>query len=118
MRLLLAQFIGQDLGAEITLVGTCEGALRLLEESTYEVILLDLLMPGIGGVEVLKRIRTQSANRSTPVILVTVLAQAGSANERVSPERAKVLGANDIVAKPVERQRLIAAIRAQLRAAS
>jgi CheY-like chemotaxis protein len=118
MRLLLAQFIGQDLGAEITLVGTCEGALRLLEENTYEVILLDLLMPGIGGVEVLKRIRTQSANRSTPVILVTVLAQAGSANERVSPERAKTLGANDIVAKPVERRKLIAAIKAQLRAAS
>ena len=117
MRLLLAQFVGQDLGAEITLVGTCEGALRFLGENTYDVILLDLLMPGIGGIEVLKRIRTESVNRSTPVILVTVLAQAESANERMSLERAKALGANDIMPKPVERKRLIAAIRAQLRAA-
>ncbi|MGB5082025.1 MAG: response regulator [Burkholderiales bacterium] len=117
MRLLLAQFVGQDLGAEVTLAGTCEGALRFLGENTYDVILLDLLMPGIGGIEVLKRVRAESANQSTPVILVTVLAQAQSADERISPARARALGANDLVSKPVNRKTLIAAIKAQLRAA-
>jgi CheY-like chemotaxis protein len=115
MRLLLAQCVGQDLGAEVTLVGTCEGALRFLTENTYDIILLDLLLPGIGGIEVLKRIRTESANKSTPVILVTILAQAAPAGERMSLGRAKALGANDLVSKPVDRKTLIAAIRAQLR---
>lgn len=117
MRLLLAQFVGQDLGAEITLVGTCEGALRFLGENTYDVILLDLLMPGIGGIEVLKRIRTETANRSTPVILVTILADAEFEGTRMSLGRAKALGANAVVSKPVKRKTLIAAIKAQLRAA-
>lgn len=117
MRLLLAQFVELDLGAEVTLVGTCEGALRFLAENAYDVVLLDLLMPGIGGIEVLKRLRTGSANRSTPVILVTILAQMESGDERMSLARAKALGANDLVSKPVNRKTLIAAIKAQLRAA-
>jgi len=66
MRLLLAQFIRQDLGAEITLAGTCEAALRLAGRNTYDVILLDLLMPGMGGFELLSRIRSDSPNKSTP----------------------------------------------------
>jgi len=115
--MLLAQFVGQDLGAEVTLVGTSEGALRFLGEDTYDIILLDLLLPGIGGIEILERIRTESANKSTPVILVTILAQAASAGDRMSLGRAKALGANDLVSKPVDRKTLIAAIRAQLRAA-
>jgi len=117
MRLLLGQFVGQDLGAEVTVAGTCEGALRLLAENNYDAILLDLLMPGIGGIEVLKRIRGESANQSTPVILVTVLAQAESEGEHMSLGRAKALGANDLVSKPVDRKKLIAALKAQLRAA-
>ena len=73
MRLLLAQFVGQDLGAEITLVGTCEGALRFLGENTYDVILLDLLMPGIGGQETCRRIKAAPALRDTPIIMLTAL---------------------------------------------
>jgi len=117
MRLLLARFVGQDLMADVTLAGTCEGALHLLEENTYDVILLDLLMPGIGGIEVLKRIRTGTANKATPVILVSVLAQAELREERMTLRRAKALGANDLVSKPVLRKALIAAIKAQLRSA-
>ena len=117
MRLLLAQFAGQDLGAEVTLVGTCEGALRLVGGNTYDLILLDLLMPGIGGIEVLKRIRTESANQATPVILVTILAQMESGGERMSLGRARALGANDLVSKPVDRKALIASMKVRLRAA-
>jgi len=102
----------------VTVAGTCEGALRLLAEHTYDAILLDLLMPGIGGIEVLKRIRGESANQSTPVILVTVLAQAESVGEHMSPRRAKALGANDLVSKPVDRKKLTAALKAQLRTAA
>jgi len=114
MRLLLAQFVEQDLGAEVTLAGTCEGALRLVGENTYDVILLDLMMPGIGGVELLKRVRTDSANKSTPVVIVSILADAPVEGERMSLERGKALGANAVVSKPVNRRTLIAAVKAQL----
>ena len=108
MRLLLAQFIRQDLGAEITLAGTCEAALRLAGRHTYDVILLDLLMPGMGGLELLSRFRSDSPNKSTPVVVV--------GGENISVEVAKTLGADAVVSKPVRRRALVAAVRAQLRA--
>ena len=40
------------MGARVTLAGTCEEALRVAQQSRFDVILLDLLMPGIGGYEV------------------------------------------------------------------
>ena len=114
MRLLLAQYVGQDMRAEVTLAGTCEAALRLARENSYDLILLDLMMPGIGGVEVLRRIRADSANRSTAIIVVSILAGAPEGNEHVTVMHAKSLGANAIVPKPVQRGFLISAIRAQL----
>ena len=116
MRLLLAQFIRQDLRAEITLAGTCEAALRFAGRNTYDVILLDLLMPGMGGFELLSRIRSDSPNKSTPVVVVSMLARSMVGGETASVERAKTLGADAVVSKPVRRRALVAAIRAQLRA--
>jgi CheY-like chemotaxis protein len=117
MRLLLAQLLEKDLGAEVTLAGTCEAALRLIAESTYDLVLLDVLMPGVGGIEVLRRIRTDSANRATPVILVSILARPDAGSQQITLERAKSLGANGLLAKPVERKGLVAAAKAYLRAA-
>jgi CheY-like chemotaxis protein len=73
-------------------------------------------MPGIGGFEVLKRIRASSANKATPVVIVSIL--GGSImgdDEAVSAERAKALGANAVVSKPLRRATLIAAVREQLK---
>jgi DNA-binding response OmpR family regulator len=111
MRLLLAQFIRQDFRAEIALAGTCEAALRLASRNVYDIILLDLMMPGMGGFELLSRIRSDSPNKSTPVVIVSALGGDG-----VSVERVKTLGADAVVSKPVRRRALIAAVRAQLRA--
>ena len=102
MRLLLAKIVQQDLDAEVTLAGTCEAALRFARENAYDAILLDLLMPGIGGAELLKRIRADSASRSAPVIIVSVLAN--------SPDT-KALGASAILSKPVDRRSLVAALK-------
>lgn len=114
MRLLLAQFIGQDLRAEVTLAGTCEAALRLARENTYDLILLDLMMPGIGGVEVLRRIRADSANKSTAVIVVSILAGAPEGGEHMSIVHARALGANAVVPKPVHRGYLLSTVKAHL----
>lgn len=107
IRLLLAKIVRQDLDAEVTLAGTCEAALRFAREISYDAILLDLLMPGIGGAELLKRIRVDSASRSAPVVIVSILANSSDAN---------ALGADAVLSKPVDRASLVEALKTQLRA--
>jgi CheY-like chemotaxis protein len=111
-RMLIAKMISQGVPeARVALAGTCERALTLASAKSYDVILLDLLMPGIGGFEVLRRIRTASANQSTPVIVVSVLGA-----EAKSAEQCRLLGADQVISKPVTREVLAAAVKAQLAA--
>jgi CheY-like chemotaxis protein len=105
MRLLLAKIVQQDLDAEVTLAGTCEAALRFARANAYDAIVLDLVMPGIGGTEVLKRIRADSACRSAPITIVSVLSNA--------PET-RTLGADALLSKPVDGHSLVAVLKAQL----
>jgi CheY-like chemotaxis protein len=97
-RLLVGRIVSQELRARVTLAGTCEEALRLAEERAYDVILLDLLMPGMGGYEVLRRIRAHGPNRSSPVLVLSVMAT------HESMERCRQLGATAFLAKPVDRE--------------
>ena len=108
MRLFLARILVNGLQAEVTLAGTCEQALHLAGNYAYDAILLDLLMPGIGGYEVLKEIRRASANVATPVIIVSVLA------EKVTQDRCMKAGATAYVVKPVQRNSLVATVKAQI----
>lgn len=109
-RLLLARMLSQSLNAEVQLAGTCEQALRLAGNYAYDAILLDLLMPGIGGFGVLYEIRHNSPNAATPVILVTQVA------EKDTLDRCLAAGANAYHLKPVERGELMAIVRDQLAA--
>lgn len=108
MRLFLAHILSTTLKVEVTLAGTCEQALRLAGQNAYDAILLDLLMPGAGGFEVLKELRRASSNVDTPVIIVSVLADAATRS------RCMALGANAYLVKPVERNSLIATVQAQI----
>jgi CheY-like chemotaxis protein len=109
-RLLLARMLSQGLGAEVQLAGTCEQALRLASGSVYDAILLDLLMPGIGGFGVLQAIRASPPNAATPVIVVTQV------TEKETLERCLAAGANAVHLKPVNRNKLLAMVREQLAA--
>jgi diguanylate cyclase (GGDEF)-like protein len=71
-------------------------ALELIASQTFDLVLLDVMMPGIDGLEVLTRIREQHGPAALPVIMVTALAQ----NDDIV--RALKLGANDYVTKPVD----------------
>jgi len=108
MRLFLARVLVSELHAEVTLAGTCEQALHLAGNYAYDAILLDLLMPGIGGYEVLKELRRASPNVATPVIIVSVL------SDKVAQNRCMKAGANAYVVKPVERNALVATVKAQI----
>jgi DNA-binding response OmpR family regulator len=108
MRLFLARILATGLKADVTLAGTCEQALRLAGNYAYDAILLDLLMPGVGGYEVLREIRRASPNVATPVIIVSVLA------DQATRDRCLKAGASAYVVKPVERNTLVSTVKAQL----
>jgi len=108
MRLLLARILVNGLKVEVTLAGTSEQALRLAGNYAYDAILLDLLMPGIGGFEVLREIRRASPNIATPVVIVSVL------SDQATRDRCLRAGANAYLVKPVERNALVATVRAQM----
>ena len=74
-RVLLARLLSKELNVEAQLAGTCEQALKLAGNYAYDAILLDLLMPGIGGLGVLAALRAASPNATTPVIIVSVVAE-------------------------------------------
>lgn len=110
VRVLLAMMLSRHLGAEPVLAGTCEQALRLSGSTAYDCILLDLLMPGIGGVEVLRRLRAESPNARTPVVVVSAV------SDQASMDRCLAFGASAYITKPVERHSLISVVSAQIRA--
>ena len=91
MRLFLAHTVSAGMQAEVTLAGTCEQALKFAGTQAYDVILLDLLMPGVGGFGVLSEIRRAAANspnKATPVIVVSVL------SDQPTKDRCMKAGAN------------------------
>jgi DNA-binding response OmpR family regulator len=107
-RLLLARMLTDELDIEAQLAGTCEQALRLAGNYAYDAILLDLLMPGVGGLGVLAAIRAASPNASTPVIIVSVVTD----DETV--KRCMEAGASAYHVKPVRRAELVSIVKAQL----
>jgi DNA-binding response OmpR family regulator len=109
-RLLLAKVLSRDLRCEVVLAGTCEQALRLAGNYVYDAILLDLMMPGIGGVEVLKQVRASSPNMATPVIIVSML------SDQTTMDLCMNVGANAYLVKPVERHSLLNTVKAQIAA--
>ena len=107
-RLLLARILSGELDVEVQLAGTSEQALHLAEESAYDAILLDLLMPGIGGLEVLKEIRAHPPNMATPVVIVTVVSDPKTRQQCMSA------GADAYLVKPIERATLAATVKTQI----
>lgn len=83
--------------------------IRELESGTFDAVLLDVMMPGIDGLEVCRRIRQKSR---IPVIMLTA---KGDETDRVVGLE---LGADDYVAKPFSPRELLARLRAVLRRAT
>jgi CheY-like chemotaxis protein len=107
-RLLLARILEAVPDLQATLADSGEAALKLLGEQPFDLILLDLLMPGIGGIEALTRIRTSKANKKTPVIVVSVIADAPTKNV------CRSMGVVEYVVKPIERPVLLRAVQGAL----
>jgi two-component system, NtrC family, sensor kinase len=96
-------------GYEPVLARSGEEALELLAIQSVDCILLDLLMPGIGGEETCRRIKANPATRDTPVVMLTALEDAAAMIRGLGA------GADDYISKASDAQVLKARVIAQLR---
>ena len=98
-------------GFKTTTCGDGDQCLSFIESIRVDLILLDIMMPGLNGLDVLRIIRQKYQRIELPVIIVT------SVEEKPSIIEALNLGANDYISKPVNLEIIIARIRAHLDAA-
>jgi len=101
----LAYVLGKE-GFEVTVADTGDGAIAAFDKGGADLVLLDLMLPGLSGTEVCKQLRSRS---DVPIIMLT--AKDTEVDKVVGLE----LGADDYVTKPYSKAELIARIRAVLR---
>lgn len=93
-------------GFDVTEVASGDDALRLLEEQRFDVIVLDVMMPGLDGPSTLARIRQMSNGLTVPVVFLTAKAQP---HERRALE---ALGVDGVIVKPFDPLSLADDVRA------
>jgi CheY-like chemotaxis protein len=97
---LLREFL-EPAGYAVTAAPTGEAGLAIAKERAPAAIILDVLLPGLDGWEVLRRLKAETGLRDVPVVIVTVVDERGIG---------LALGAVDYLVKPVERGALLACL--------
>ena len=108
----VADFLRRGLKSEgifVECAADGETALELLEQRGFDVIILDLMLPGISGQDVCRKMRAR--RNTTPVLMLTAL---DAVDERVTGLR---LGADDYMSKPFDFDELLARLQALVRRA-
>jgi two-component system phosphate regulon response regulator OmpR len=105
LRQLLRRYL-TDQGFQVTTVGDCAEAERLIERMVFDLVVLDVMLPGETGVAFTARLRRNSA---VPILLLTA---RGDVGDRIDGLEA---GADDYLAKPFEPRELTLRIRTILR---
>ena len=99
----------QSEGYDVVHAADGEEAELLLSEQSFDLAILDWMIPKISGIELCRRLRNRSETQSLPIILLTA---RGEETDRV---RGLTTGADDYVTKPYSPRELVARIRAVLR---
>ncbi len=105
---LVAEYLGKH-EIDVTVAGDGPRGLAALHKNRPDLVLLDLMLPGMDGLEVCRRIRGMSEGSGLPIIMLT--AKGDDVDKVVGLE----LGADDYLAKPFNPRELLARIRALLR---
>ena len=98
----------QRVGYDVVSAPNGREALKALQSEPIDLILLDQMMPGMTGIEVLQTVRATKELQQIPVIMVTAV------NDGAAIAEALDAGANDYIAKPLEFQTALARIRSHL----
>ena len=101
----LLQVLLEAEGFTVELANTGEACLERIEARVPDLVLLDVMMPGIGGIETCARIRAQAHMLDLPVVFVTAL------SDRDSRIRGKTVGGDDFLTKPIDETELMARVR-------
>jgi DNA-binding NtrC family response regulator len=97
------QRVFQREGYEVDIADSAESAFILLEEKSYDLIITDIILPGISGIELLVKYRKK--NPSQKVIVITAFASLASAVEAIKA------GACDFIVKPLMHDEMKRAVR-------
>ena len=108
IRDLVALHLQRD-GYEVTSAGSGEEALAQVRQSPPDLVVLDLMLPAMSGLEVCRRLRQEPATATLPILMLT--AKADEVDRVVGLE----LGADDYVVKPFSPKELLARVHAVLR---
>ncbi|HST00228.1 MAG TPA: response regulator, partial [Usitatibacter sp.] len=98
----------EDYGVDIRTADNGREAIALAHKADLDVILMDIMMPEMDGLETMKEIRKIQACRDLPIVAVTAKAMKGDR------ERCIEAGAWDYLSKPVDREQLIGVLKAWL----
>lgn len=104
----LIQALLQEEGYHIDTTNSGAAALEYIQQHPPDLLLLDVMMPGIDGYEVTRRIRQNSELPFLPILLIT-------AHDQPSVARGLNLGADEFIRKPVDFDELVARVRSLLR---
>jgi two-component system phosphate regulon response regulator PhoB len=96
-------------GFEVTLAASAEHALPLLRSRTFHLVILDIMLPGMDGLQFCRVLKGDTALRHLPILIVTALSQDTDVVSGLE------LGAEDYVTKPFSPSVLVARVRALMR---
>jgi len=106
--LALAIFILQSAGHEVLSALDAEAGMTLARREQPNLILMDIQLPGMDGLQATAQLKRDESTRAIPVIALTALAMKGD------EERIRAAGCDGYIAKPIRYKDLLATIEAQL----
>jgi DNA-binding response OmpR family regulator len=107
IRVLLATVLGEE-GYTVETVADGETALARAAGSAYALILTDMTLPGISGVEVIQRLRALELHRTTPVLVITAVTKAAQLRS------GRNAGADAWILKPFKSDHVVKTVRGLL----
>ncbi len=104
----LVAFKLEQAGYDVTAVDNGLSALEAIQQHLPHIAVLDVMMPGLSGIDVCRQLRAESATATLPIILLTARAQEGDV------ETGFGAGADDYVVKPFSPRELVSRVEAVL----
>lgn len=102
------EFLMEQAGYEVAVARTGEEAMGQVESFNPDIVLLDVMLPGINGFDILQHIRQRPRSQNTAVIMLT------AKGREVEVTKGLALGANAYITKPFSTRELLAEVRRHL----